>query len=106
MDIEVKPSGQACGASITGVDLTKELSSGQIAQIRRAWLEHKVLSFSEQAMSDDDLERFTLYFGCFLTIIGLFELVNRLTFLFLIMSKLLIKLNLIFSLFLIILNNL
>lgn len=65
MDIEVKPSGQACGASITGVDLTKELSSGQIAQIREAWLEHKVLSFSEQAMSDDDLERFTLYFGCF-----------------------------------------
>ncbi|MDG2140086.1 MAG: TauD/TfdA family dioxygenase [Gammaproteobacteria bacterium] len=65
MNIEVKPSGQACGASISGVDLTEELSFGQVAQIREAWLEHKVLSFSEQPMSDDDLERFTLYFGRF-----------------------------------------
>ena len=65
MEIKVEPSGQACGAAISGVDLTKELSLGQIAKIREAWLEHKVISFAHQAMSDDDLERFTLYFGQF-----------------------------------------
>src|SRR5690606_42096962 len=32
---------------------------------RAAWLEHHVLSFPGQDMSNDDLERFTLYFGEF-----------------------------------------
>ncbi len=63
MMIEV--SGQACGASVTDIDLTQPLSSNQIAAIRAAWLEHHVLSFPNQAMSDDDLECFTQYFGDF-----------------------------------------
>ncbi|MDG2162429.1 MAG: TauD/TfdA family dioxygenase, partial [Gammaproteobacteria bacterium] len=45
MRITVTPSGQACGATITGVDLSQPLSDEQIAEIRMAWLEHKVLSF-------------------------------------------------------------
>jgi len=65
MNIEVTPSGQACGASVTGVDLTQPLSESEISEIRKAWLEHHVLAFPDQAMSDDDLERFTLYFGPF-----------------------------------------
>ena len=65
MPINVKPSGQLCGAEVTGVDLTKPLSEAEIAEIRSTWLEHHVLSFPDQAMSDDDLERFTLYFGPF-----------------------------------------
>ena len=65
MEFIVKPSGKACGASVTGVDLTNDLSHKEIAKIRAAWLDHKVLSFPEQPMSDDDLERFTLYFGGF-----------------------------------------
>ena len=62
-DINVEPSGQACGARITGVDLTQPLSKETIAQIRQAWLEHHVVSFPDQALTDDDLERFALYFG-------------------------------------------
>lgn len=65
MPITIKPSGQACGAEITGVDLTSPLSEDEIASIRTAWLEHHVLSFPSQKMSDDDLERFTLSFGPF-----------------------------------------
>tara|TARA_B100001063_G_scaffold196964_1_gene189049 strand:+ start:2159 stop:2509 length:351 start_codon:yes stop_codon:yes gene_type:complete len=65
MTINIKPSGEACGAEITGVDLTGTLSDEEIKSIREAWLSHHVLSFPEQAMSDDDLERFTLCFGCF-----------------------------------------
>ena len=63
--ISVHPSGQSCGAAVTGLDLTQPLTSPVVKQIREAWLEHHVLSFPNQKMSDDDLERFSLYFGRF-----------------------------------------
>jgi len=65
MAIEVTPTGQACGARVTGVDLTNPLSGDEVAAIRAAWLDHHVLVFPDQPVSDDDLERFTLYFGPF-----------------------------------------
>ena len=65
MAIEVTPTGQACGALVTGVDLTSPLSGDEVAAIRAAWLDHHVLVFPDQPVSDDDLERFTLYFGPF-----------------------------------------
>jgi len=65
MTIVVTPSGQACGATVTGVDLTEPLSERDVADIRAAWLEHHVVAFPDQPMDDDDLERFTLYFGPF-----------------------------------------
>lgn len=63
--MQITPSGQACGASITGVDLSQPLSADLIAEIRAAWLDHHVLAFPDQQLSDDDLERFTLAFGPF-----------------------------------------
>lgn len=63
--IHVEPSGQACGASVIGVDLSKPLAAEDVAAIRAAWLTHHVLAFPDQKMSDDDLERFTLAFGGF-----------------------------------------
>lgn len=63
--MKIIPSGQACGASIVGIDLTKSLGNDQVSSIRAAWLEYHILSFPNQAMSDDDLERFTQYFGNF-----------------------------------------
>ena len=65
MSITVTTSGQACGATVTGVDLCEPLGENTIADIRAAWLEHHVLSFPGQPMNDDDLERFTSYFGPF-----------------------------------------
>lgn len=65
MTFKITPSGDACGAAITGVDLTGALDDHIVAAIRAAWLEHHVVSFPDQQMSDDDLERFTLYFGDF-----------------------------------------
>ena len=65
MRLNVKTSGEACGAEVMGVDLTKKLSEQEVLSIRQAWLSHHVLSFPDQPMSDDDLERFTLYFGSF-----------------------------------------
>jgi taurine dioxygenase len=65
MPITVTPSGQACGATVTGVDLSQPLSADTAAEIRAHWLDHHVLAFPDQSMSDDDLERFTLAFGGF-----------------------------------------
>ena len=65
MAINVVKSGQACGATVTGADLSAPLDTETVAEIRAAWLEHHVLAFPDQAMTDDDLERFTLAFGGF-----------------------------------------
>jgi len=61
--LTITPSGQACGARITGLDLRAHLDEAMIAQIRAAWLIHHVLAFPDQVLSDNDLERFTAYFG-------------------------------------------
>lgn len=64
MSIDVTPSGQACGATVRGVDL-RGLDDAAVVEIRSAWLDHKVLAFPDQQLTDDDLERFTLRFGPF-----------------------------------------
>ena len=65
MALIIQSSGQACGAEVTGIDLTASLSDDVVKEIRNAWLKHHVLSFPNQPMNDDDLECFTLYFGLF-----------------------------------------
>lgn len=65
MSINVTPSGQACGASVTNIDLTQPLNADTIAAVRSAWLEHHVLAFPDQVLDDDALERFSQYFGNF-----------------------------------------
>ena len=65
MTITITPTGEACGAVITGVDLTRPLSDETVAELRAAWLKHHVLVYPDQPMSDEDLERYTLYFGPF-----------------------------------------
>ncbi|MGI9601674.1 MAG: TauD/TfdA dioxygenase family protein [Acidimicrobiales bacterium] len=62
--LEVTPSGQACGATVRGVDL-RSLDERTEAEIRAAWLAHKVLAFPDQPLTNTDLERFTLRFGPF-----------------------------------------
>ena len=63
MNLQVDPTGQACGAFVRGVDFSSDVDGDIIAQIRAAWLQHHVLVFPEQELSDDDLVRFTRYFG-------------------------------------------
>jgi taurine dioxygenase len=65
MGLQVEPSGRACGARITGVDLKAPLDSTTVAAIRTAWLQHHVIAFPDQFLDDDELERFTLLFGNF-----------------------------------------
>jgi taurine dioxygenase len=63
--VRVEATSEACGASVTGIDLTTVLDPGDAAVIRAAWLKHHVLAFPDQHLNDDDLERFTLAFGGF-----------------------------------------
>ena len=65
MGLHVKNTEASFGAFVTGVDLTRELSSDLLAELRSLWLKHKVLVFPEQQMNNKDLERFSLYFGEF-----------------------------------------
>ena len=62
--LDITPSGQACGATVRGVDL-RSVDDDAAAAIRSAWLNHKVLAFPDQDLTDDDLESFTLRFGPF-----------------------------------------
>lgn len=61
--MHIQPSGEACGATVTGVDFSSDLDEATIRSIRNAWLEHHVLAFPDQGMSDEDLVRVTQYFG-------------------------------------------
>ena len=65
MTLRVEPSGGACGARVTGLDLSRPLDAETVAAVRQAWLAHHVLAFPDQHLGDDQLERFTLYFGAF-----------------------------------------
>lgn len=65
MGLHIENTDASFGAFVTGVDLTKDLSSDLVAELRGLWLEHKVIAFPEQQMNDGDLERFSLYFGEF-----------------------------------------
>ncbi|MEE4277702.1 MAG: TauD/TfdA family dioxygenase [Halieaceae bacterium] len=65
MPLTIEATGEACGARVRGLDFAKAIDGDVVAQLRSAWLEHQVLIFPEQSLSDDDLERFTGYFGPF-----------------------------------------
>lgn len=65
MTFTITPSQGACGATISGLDLSRELDPSVIRDIREAWLRHHVLAFTDQNIDDADLERFSLYFGSF-----------------------------------------
>ncbi len=58
----VIPSGKALGAEIQGVDL-RALSAEDFARIHRAWLDHSVLLFRGQQLTDEDLIAFSKKFG-------------------------------------------
>ena len=63
MTVEVLPFETGLGADIRGIDLRKPLSAIERDQIRAAWLNHLVLRFRGQPISDDDHMAFTRQFG-------------------------------------------
>jgi len=61
--IKVRLLSEACGAEISGVDLSKPLSDSEVAAIKDAWGKHLVLVFRGQKVSQEDQLRFAAYFG-------------------------------------------
>jgi taurine dioxygenase len=63
MSLQVTPQNAPCGAVVRGLDLRQPLDSDTLAAVRRAWLDHQVLAFADQALTLEDLERFALCIG-------------------------------------------
>jgi taurine dioxygenase len=61
--LEITPTGGALGAEIRGVDLSHPLSEETVNNVRRALLDHCVVFFRDQHISEEDQLRFTRYFG-------------------------------------------
>lgn len=61
--IKVAPLTPVIGAEISGVDLSRELSERQLAEIKQAFLAHHVLVFRDQQLTGEDHKRFANHFG-------------------------------------------
>lgn len=55
--------GQALGAEVGGIDLSRPLRAEIFEQIRAAWLEHLVLRFRGQQLTDPQVLEFSRHFG-------------------------------------------
>lgn len=62
MTVTVTPLTSHIGAEISGIDLSKELSSEDRATLRQAWLDHIVILVRDQKLDDSGLIDFA---GCF-----------------------------------------
>ena len=60
--MSVRRTSAVLGAEIDGVDL-RALEDSSFAAIHRAWLDHQVLLFRDQPLSDEDLVAFSRRFG-------------------------------------------
>ena len=60
--ITVIPTGAALGAEIRGIDL-RNIDNTIFAAIHSAWLDHQVLLFPSQGLTDQDLIAFSRRFG-------------------------------------------
>ena len=63
--LKVDPIDAPCGATVSNLDLSSDISEEAVAELRQAWLQHHVLVFPNQVLNPADLERFTLSFGNF-----------------------------------------
>jgi taurine dioxygenase len=61
--IKTTPVTPTIGGLVEGVDLTAPLATETVTLLRKAWLDHGVLFFRNQDMTEDQLETFIGYFG-------------------------------------------
>ena len=60
--VEAVPTGAGLGADIPHLDL-RSLSGAGFARVHQAWLDHSVLLFRDQRLTDEDLIAFSRRFG-------------------------------------------
>jgi len=61
--LEISPLAGALGAELTGVDLSRSLEAATVAAIRRALLDHLVISFPGQKLTPNSLLAFARRLG-------------------------------------------
>ena len=61
--MQVRPLSQFIGAEVSGLDTSADLDAATLQWIRDIWFEHLVLVFRGQALSDEQLVRFSRQFG-------------------------------------------
>lgn len=61
--IDVKPMAGALGAEVFGVDLAQDIDDATFDEIHRAHLDHLVVFFRDQALTDEQLANFGRRFG-------------------------------------------
>jgi taurine dioxygenase len=62
-NLEVIPTGNALGAEVCGVDLSKNLPDALVGKLTDVWAQHLVLLFRDQEMTDDLIIKMADYFG-------------------------------------------
>ena len=60
---EVVPLSQHIGAEIRGLDMSKPLDSATVKAIYQTWLDHTVIIFRGQKLTQEDHLHATSYFG-------------------------------------------
>src|SRR5436190_1432451 len=63
MRFEIRKISGALGAEVHGVDLSQPLADEQKAELRRAWLDHLVLFFRDQALTPQQFMAFARAWG-------------------------------------------
>ena len=62
-NVQVVPLSSAVGAEIRGVDLSKPLDDKTFDVVHAAWMDHLVLAFRGQQLTDSELEAFSARLG-------------------------------------------
>ena len=63
MTITVTPLHPALGASIRGIDLREPMDPETFQEVHDAWMEHLVVVFPDQPITDEEHVAFTRHFG-------------------------------------------
>jgi taurine dioxygenase len=61
--VSIIPTGECVGAEVRGVDLSVPLDDSTVSLLRKAWLDHQVLYFRKQHLTDEQLIAFSRHFG-------------------------------------------
>ena len=61
--LSVRKLGDALGAEVRGVDLSRPIPDDVFEQIMAAWLEHIVIVFPDQKLSNEEHIQFSRRFG-------------------------------------------
>ncbi len=62
-ELEIRPVAGACGADVSGVDMSEDLGENVIGELRQALLDHQVLFFRDQEMTPEQHKDFGRRFG-------------------------------------------